>query len=209
MKHEELRYAQACGASIQFWDKFRKTWCDTSAPLWYEDNSYRIKPKPQQETKRTDKHETLIEAFNQGAKIEWFSETDKKWYDALNPSWFHDINYRVKSQPQVKTNKHVHADLIKAWADGAQIQVYLERSEVWIDASPPSWDTKFKYRVKPQPVVKKAYMHYDNIELLVKGSFDKSPVNQSLYEGKCGMSNHLEFTFADGELVSVNINKRG
>jgi hypothetical protein len=157
------------------------------------------------------KHKELIEAFKQGAKIEWFDEADKKWYDVLNPSWFHSINYRIKPQPQPETkmNKpHKHADLIKAWADGAKIQVFITSSGEWANAN-PSWDPNSCYRVKPEPVVKKAYMHYDNIQRLVTGRFDGKAVNQFLHEDSCGMSNHLEFTFVDGELVSVNINKRG
>jgi hypothetical protein len=208
MKHEELKYAYACGASIQFWSKVGNHWVDIPVPSWLEESLYRIKPQPQQETKMTDKHKELIEAFKQGAKIEWFDEADKKWYDVLNPSWFENVNYRIKPQPQQETNKHVHADMIKAWADGAKIQVYIPRSDTWIDAN-PSWDPKFQYRVKPEPVVKKAYMHYDNIKRLVTGRFDGKAVNQFLHEDSCGMSNHLEFTFVDGELVSVNINKRG
>jgi hypothetical protein len=159
------------------------------------------------------KHKELIEAFEQGAKIEWFDEAEMKWYDVLIPSWFHSINYRIKPQPQpqleTKMNKpHKHADLIKAWANGAKIQVLIISSGEWADAN-PSWNPDFCYRVKPEPVVKKAYMHYNHISKVVTGPFDASIITQHLFESNCGMSDHLEFTFVDGELVSVNINKRG
>lgn len=47
--------------------------------------------------------------------------------------------------------KHKHADLIKAWADGAQIEVKHPSNGSWWDANPPCWDTNYKYRIKPEP----------------------------------------------------------
>ena len=48
---------------------------------------------------------------------------------------------------------HKHADVIKAWADGAQIQ-YLDyqQREWWVDCvNPPEWRPDASYRVKPKP----------------------------------------------------------
>ena len=50
--------------------------------------------------------------------------------------------------------KHKHAELIKAWADGAQIQVKA-CNLVWDDRENPLWCTTREYRIKPeQPVVR-------------------------------------------------------
>lgn len=53
-----------------------------------------------------------------------------------------------------KVNKpHVHAECIKAWADGAEIQMRVLPTEQWITATARNlawWDT-YEYRVKPQP----------------------------------------------------------
>jgi hypothetical protein len=52
--------------------------------------------------------------------------------------------------------KHKHAELIKAWADGAQIQHRWLHKE-WEDVINPRWDRDFEYRIKPeekQPVVR-------------------------------------------------------
>ncbi len=46
--------------------------------------------------------------------------------------------------------KHKHAELIKAWADGAQIQGKSEYVE-WRDLRHPSWDKSWQYRIKPEP----------------------------------------------------------
>jgi hypothetical protein len=53
--------------------------------------------------------------------------------------------------------KHQHADLIHAWADGAQIQFRLWGGMEWIDTDIPQWEVKYEYRIKPeekQPVVR-------------------------------------------------------
>lgn len=53
--------------------------------------------------------------------------------------------------------KHKHAELIKAWADGAQIEVKHPLNSSWFDANPPSWDLDYEYRIKPEekkPVVR-------------------------------------------------------
>ena len=49
--------------------------------------------------------------------------------------------------------KHKHADLIHAWADGAQIQCkqhgYDDR---WADVGYPNWEhPQCDYRIKPEP----------------------------------------------------------
>jgi hypothetical protein len=45
---------------------------------------------------------------------------------------------------------HKHAELIKAWADGAQIQVLHPSNSSWWDANPPLWDLDYQYRIKPE-----------------------------------------------------------
>lgn len=48
---------------------------------------------------------------------------------------------------------HVHAELIKAWADGVKIErlTYAQGSipSNWIDDPHPSWNPDSKYRLKP------------------------------------------------------------
>jgi hypothetical protein len=46
--------------------------------------------------------------------------------------------------------KHKHADLIHAWADGAQIQGKSEYVD-WKDLRHPTWDKSWQYRIKPEP----------------------------------------------------------
>jgi hypothetical protein len=52
-----------------------------------------------------------------------------------------------------KMNKpHKHAELIKQWAEGAEIQVRHKENctlKEWFDASSPTWRSDAEYRVKP------------------------------------------------------------
>lgn len=45
--------------------------------------------------------------------------------------------------------KHKHADLIHAWADGAQIQ-HHHGEDRWDDISTPRWLEDHNYRIKPE-----------------------------------------------------------
>jgi hypothetical protein len=45
---------------------------------------------------------------------------------------------------------HKHAELIKAWADGAEIEAYAGSSS-WVTIPSPEWYSDTKYRIKPEP----------------------------------------------------------
>lgn len=44
---------------------------------------------------------------------------------------------------------HKHANLIKAWADGAQIQYKTPTCTNWNNCKEPSWIPTWEYRIKP------------------------------------------------------------
>jgi len=46
---------------------------------------------------------------------------------------------------------HKHAELIKAWADGAEIEVYGTYNKQWIHSIRPAWCEEYEYRIKPEP----------------------------------------------------------
>ena len=53
--------------------------------------------------------------------------------------------------------KHKHAELIKAWADGAEIEFLSSQDNKWYLTKLPSWEVNKTYRIKPeekQPVVR-------------------------------------------------------
>ncbi|CAB5194772.1 hypothetical protein UFOVP172_28 [uncultured Caudovirales phage] len=60
--------------------------------------------------------------------------------------------------------KHKHAELIKAWADGAQIEFLTTDTGEWCDLTNPRWSEGVQYRVKPEPkpdVVRQLYVDID------------------------------------------------
>ena len=46
---------------------------------------------------------------------------------------------------------HKHAAVIKAWADGADIEFQSRVDNTWIRANNPQWYSDMSYRVKPTP----------------------------------------------------------
>lgn len=69
---------------------------------------------------------------------------------------------------------HKHADLIKAWADGAEIQC-SSLGKMWHDTPQPSWENEFKYRIKP-PASKwpETTMPIDQLVALWAASFESN-----------------------------------
>lgn len=102
---------------------------------------------------------------------------------------------------------HKHAEVIKAWADGAEIEYYCHIEEKWLPIDPPLWHTGNNYRIKPaEPKVTKMYMHYGDIETAIKrGHFNEEYVPQIMYNSNTELGKHIEFTFIDDELISVEL----
>ena len=72
--------------------------------------------------------------------------------------------------------KHVHAELIKLWADGAEIQHLVSYSNVdkWVDCVDFDWLPHVKYRLKP----KSKTIKYKRYFGFVYGNFYIGIVNQ-------------------------------
>ena len=54
--------------------------------------------------------------------------------------------------------RHKHADLIHAWAEGAEIE-YQSASGNWNKIAFPQWDGDWKYRIKPKTVKKEGWVN--------------------------------------------------
>ena len=85
--------------------------------------------------------------------------------------------------------KHKHAELIKAWADGAEIQVYKPHWDEWHDCQTPIWDSD-EYRLKPAPKPD-WYRFYkvakDGNSIYPRGRCEDMDANLRLYfDGKTG-----------------------
>jgi hypothetical protein len=76
--------------------------------------------------------------------------------------------------------KHVHCDLIKAWAEGAQIQLKGADGSIWYDVANPTWNGNDSYRIKPSPPVTKyrwVYIGCTGKEDITIGWFSKEEIN--------------------------------
>lgn len=90
--------------------------------------------------------------------------------------------------------KHIHADVIKAWADGAEIEMFIASIQQWCQATTPMWDTTTRYRVKPKNIVVTRRISYCT-EFKDTSTYISSNPNI-----------RLEFT-PEGKLVSVELIK--
>jgi len=67
---------------------------------------------------------------------------------------------------------HKHAELIKAWADGALIEYWSKTTKQWTDveAVNPYWRETTEYRIKPEP--KPDHVYYGVFDMDGKLSID-------------------------------------
>ena len=57
---------------------------------------------------------------------------------------------------------HKHAEVIHAWADGAEVQIKMHDG-VWINVDTPYWHNGCEYRIKPaEKVVRWLWIFEDN-----------------------------------------------
>ena len=97
--------------------------------------------------------------------------------------------------------KHKHAELIKAWADGAEIQCFHDHYGIWQDiVSPPYWSDSVQYRIKPEektPVVRWLWaFRFKPEDDWYQNAFYQTDEEASDYFGRNGAFNHfkLEYT---------------
>ena len=112
-------------------------------------------------------------------------------FEGIDDYTFAVRNYKLYKEPEMNETKkpHIHAECIKAWADGATIeyQIYLDH---WIDCKSPSWCEDYEYRIKPEPkpdVVKEvgAVLTDHNISGVGIGLYN--PLNLKLtFDGETG-----------------------
>lgn len=84
---------------------------------------------------------------------------------------------------------HKHAELIKAWADGAEIEFRWSSSDDWKVVTKPCWDAD-EYRIKPEP--KPDFVYY--------GVFDSigSTIIDCCFTNLNDIGDQIKLTF-DGE----------
>jgi len=94
----------------------------------------------------------------------------KLYEDKQNILWKEE-KFELYKEPEMQTNlkhnpvqqssstsRHPLADLIHAWAEGAEIEIYDYTDKVWRSTMTPSWSNSFSYRIKPKTVTKRYRM---------------------------------------------------
>lgn len=81
--------------------------------------------------------------------------------------------------------KHIHAELIHEWADGAEIEYFNHTNHEWEDVKNPSWNENTEYRIKPEPKPDVVKYYEVNKEL---GGLSKMPYHnlKATYDGETG-----------------------
>jgi len=92
---------------------------------------------------------------------------------------------------------HKHADLIKAWADGAEIE-YLNvgSNSVWATVTSPRWDGYGEYRIKPKA---------DVIDYVRVGSFHRILVCPLEWARETNSNLKLTFDGETGKLKAAEV----
>jgi hypothetical protein len=113
-----------------------------------------------------------------------------------------------------RTMKHKHAELIKAWADGAEIETLSKLQKCWVGVSHPAWEEDYEYRIMPEPkpepkpdVVWYAKAYLDEGAYLIQGDHYIKVVHMgSKCREKCENSN-VKFIFngETGKLKSAEV----
>lgn len=86
---------------------------------------------------------------------------------------------------------HRHAAIIKAWADGAEIQFRYNANIPWSDVKGVcGWDVDCEFRVKPEP--KPDHVYYGVFEM------DGSVILESCFTKQHDVGDEIKLTF-DGE----------
>lgn len=111
---------------------------------------------PAKSVKFADKPALLIDAigrYNDGKCLYWQTLSEYNAECHTKEYTFEQFVQEFGEQPVKETKPRKHSELIKAWADGAEIQYKVKANGNWTDISIPSWDDVNEYRIKPaEPV---------------------------------------------------------
>ena len=94
---------------------------------------------------------------------------------------------------------HKHADLIKAWADGAEIEFRWNGGrDDWKRITAPRWDQEGDYRIKPEPKP-------DVIDYVRVGSFHRIVVCHLEWARETNSNLKLTFDGETGKLKAAEV----
>ena len=92
---------------------------------------------------------------------------------------------------------HKHAALIKAWADGAEIQEKSVDHGAWVSVNYPVWYNSMEYRIKPKTIRYRTYLYFSY------GKYTIAVVYTTSEASNC--SSHTSFVKWLGDWVEVEV----
>ena len=124
----------------------------------------------------------------------------KKWKELKGQP---PVNNIMPQSSQSTKTPHVHAELIKAWADGAEIQFFNPATNEWTDIESPDWMPHVQYRIKPEKkpniyVTFNASIQLETLTVAVKEAWHDSSVSDNF---------QLTFDGDSGQLIAAEVIK--
>lgn len=93
---------------------------------------------------------------------------------------------------------HKHAALIKAWADGAEIEFRWDCLDDWRRTTAPRWDQDGDYRIKPEPKP-------DAVDYVFVGAHHLITVSQLEWARETNSNLKLTFDGETGKLKAAEV----
>ena len=94
---------------------------------------------------------------------------------------------------------HKHAEIIKAWADGYQVEAYNPERDSWISVVEPGWFNDIEYRVKPGVIEPR-----DPVVLTYDVQVEQDPFSDDLIDLRNYDDNYnLRLVFVNEKLVGA------
>lgn len=98
-----------------------------------------------------------------------------------------------------KYTPHIHAEVIKAWADGKPVEWREHPSDYWRLIEKPSFVEDYEYRVKPEEVVDYTVVFSDGRSGV---AFTSTISELKYYYAANNYQGYLKRTRLDGKVVS-------
>ena len=117
----------------------------------------------------------------------------------------------ARQQEAIMKAPHKHAALIKAWADGAEIQAEFGefgKPGPWLICPNPQWNGNVNYRIKPEPVPNVVTWHSVDPWAVHASCMYKSDINAA--DGQTTAILRIEINHTDSAnpaLVSATLEK--
>lgn len=99
---------------------------------------------------------------------------------------------------------HKHVEIIKAWAEGYQIEAYNPERDSWISVAEPGWFADIEYRVKPGVIERTRVINEEYVVRIDQNPFDEDSLDLT---NECQKYQHynLKLLFKNGDLVDAEV----